>query len=89
MHSAATSSVSGHAPSTTRPVLTPIPTRPNPLFLWLGICRCRHGLVVAGRNIKFLVIYTGQTEAGNISEASHVAECVRVLCVRVYMCMCK
>lgn len=45
--------------------------------------------MVAGRNIKFLVIYTGQTEAGNISAASHVAECVRVLCVRVYMCMCK
>lgn len=65
------------------------PNQPYPLFLWLGICRCRHGVVVAGRNIKFLVIYTGQTEAGNISAAAHVAECVRVLCVRVYMCVCQ
>lgn len=59
---------------------------PYPLLLCPGICRCRHGVVVAGRNIKFLVIYTGQTEAGNISAAVHVARGV-CMCVgmRVYV----
>lgn len=36
MHSAATSSVSGHAPSTTRPVLTPIPNQPDPTLCSSG-----------------------------------------------------
>lgn len=83
-HSAATSSVSGHA-ATPHPVLS-CPTCPYPallLLLWHGICRCRHGVVVAGRNIKFLVIYTGQTEAGNISAAAPVAAYV---CVCVCVC---
>lgn len=57
---------------------------PYPLLLCPGICRCRHGVVVAGRNIKFWVIYTGQTEAGNISAAVHVA---RGVCA--YACVCE